>query len=76
MEVGGERMKFKLSNETYDFLKDTAIIYMPAGITCFMTIGMIWNIPYTEPIGATLVALNTLLGACLKKSTNDYNKED
>ena len=64
-----------MSNKTYDRLKDFALVYFPAIITCFCAIGQIWNIPYTENITATLIAIDTMLGAFVKKSATDYTKK-
>lgn len=65
----------KIKNEVYDILKDLAMVWLPA-IAVFVTaICGIWGLPYGQEISATIVAVDTLLGACLKISTNNYNKE-
>ena len=60
-----------MSNKTYDRLKMVALLLMPL-ITFLAALGDIWHIPYTTQITATLAALDTLLGACLKVSTDAY----
>ena len=61
-----------MSNKTYDILKDIALYVMPALATLILTLGGIWGIPYAEAIAATITALDTVLGAVLKISSNKY----
>ena len=65
----------KMSNETYDILKKVALIVLPALATLWLTLGKIWDFPYTEEIGATITAIDVFLGACLGVSSARYNKE-
>ena len=62
----------KMSNKTYDILKNIALYVMPALATFILTLGTIWGIPYAEAIAATITALDTFLGAVLKISSNKY----
>lgn len=64
----------KMSNQCYDRLKMVALLLMPL-ITFMAAVGDIWHIPYTQQITATLAALDTLLGACLKVSSDNYHDE-
>lgn len=64
----------KMTNKTYDILKMVALLLMPL-ITFLAALGDIWSIPYTQQITATLAALDTLLGAVLKISSDNYHKE-
>lgn len=66
----------KLKNKTYDFWKSVAMIYLPAISTCIATIFKIWNLSYGVEITATIMAIDTLLGAILGVSTKNYRKED
>lgn len=63
-----------MSNKTYDFLKNLCLIVIPL-IAFISTICGIWNVPYTEQITGTLVALETFLGALVKISSNNYYKD-
>ena len=63
-----------MSNNMYDKLKFTATIGLPALATLWSAVGIIWGIPYTEPIVATLVALNTFIGALIGVSSKQYKK--
>lgn len=65
----------KMKNETYDFLKFLAQIVLPALATFVTGFAVIWRLPYGEPIGATVMLVDAFLGAVLKVSTDNYNKE-
>lgn len=64
----------RLSNRTYDVLKTIAFIIAPL-LTFASAVCIIWNVPYSEQITATLAALDTMLGALLKNSTDIYRAE-
>lgn len=66
----------KLSNKTYDALKYIALVALPAVETLWLTLGKIWSFPYVIEIGATIAAIDVFLGALLKVSTDNYNKEE
>ena len=61
-----------MSNKTFDRLKWFALIFVPALVTFFLTVGKIWVVPYYEEIGATIAAFGTFLGACLGVSSYNY----
>ena len=65
----------KMSNHTYDVLKDIALIVLPALATLYAALAKIWGLPYEVSIPATIMAVDTFLGAILKLSTNQYNKQ-
>lgn len=62
----------KMSNKTYDILKNIALYVLPALATLILTLGGIWGIPYAEAIAATITAIDTFLGAILGISSNKY----
>ena len=62
----------KLSNKTFDFLKWMAMFFLPALATLVKVIFTIWNLPYGNEISATIVAVNTFLGAILGISNIAY----
>lgn len=64
----------KISNRLYDVLKYIALICLPALQVFWLTIGKIWNIPYTIEIGATIGAVGLFLGTLLGVSTYEHNK--
>lgn len=66
----------KMSNKVYDILKDIALIVLPALATLYAALAKIWGLPYEVAIPATIMAVDTFLGAILKISTNQYNKQN
>ena len=65
-----------MSNGIYDKLKFVAQIVLPALATLYTGIAKIWGLPFIVEIPATIVAIDTFLGALLKISSNKYNKEN
>lgn len=64
----------KMTNRTYDILVWIAQIVLPALGAFYATIASIWHLPFETEVPATILAIDTLLGAVLKISTNKYNK--
>lgn len=65
----------KMSNTVYDVLKYIAQIVLPALGTLYFALAKIWNFPYGAEIVGTISAVDAFLGALLKISTDQYNKE-
>ena len=65
----------KMSNKVYDVLKYIAQIILPALATFYVTIAGLWDLPYSEAVSGTIMAVDALLGACLMISSKNYNKE-
>lgn len=65
----------KMSNKVYDVLKYIAQIVLPALATLYFALSKIWNFPYGAEIVGTISAVDAFLGALLKISTDQYNKE-
>ena len=65
----------KFSNKTYDILKEIALTILPAFCVFYATVGKIWNLPYTDRIPETLMALDTFLGVCLHISNAEDKKD-
>ena len=65
----------KMSNSTYDIIKRIVMYVLPALATLWLTLGKIWNFPYTTEIGATITAVTVFLAACLGISSNNYYKD-
>ena len=64
----------KLNDKVYDVLKWVCIIVLPAIATLWFTLGKIWGFPYLAEIEATIIAIDTFLGAILGVSTIQYNR--
>ena len=64
-----------MSNKTYDILKWIAQLLLPALGALYFALAQIWGFPYGEEIVGTLAAVDAFLGAVLKISTIQYNKQ-
>lgn len=67
-----------MTNKAYDKLKLTALVIIPCialVITFLSSILNIWEIPNADKIIASLVALDTLLGATVKVLSDSYNRK-
>ena len=62
-----------INSKVYSVLKYITMIVLPALTTLWLSIGSIWQLPYVEPIGASLTAVTAFLGAILGISTSLYN---
>ena len=63
-----------MSNKMYDVLKEIALVWLPALGTLYGVLANIWGLPYGEQIVATIVAVDTFLGAVLHVSNKIYTK--
>lgn len=64
----------QMSNKTYDTLKYIALYVLPALATLILTVGSIWNIPYSEAIAGTVTAVDTFIGALIGISAKNYKE--
>lgn len=64
-----------MSNKLYDILVYIAQIVLPALSVLIIAIFKIWDIPYGEAIGATIMALDTFMGTLLKISSIQYHSQ-
>lgn len=65
----------RMSNKVYDILKYIALIVLPAVGALYFGLAKIWGLPYATEIVGTISVVDTFLGAILKLSTDQYNKE-
>lgn len=63
-----------IPSKVYDVLKWVCMIVLPAIATLWFTLGKVWGFPYLGEIEATIVAIDTFLGAILGVSTIGYNR--
>ena len=66
----------QMSNKVYDVLKYIALVVLPALGTLYFALAKIWGFPYGEEIVGTITAVDAFLGALLKISTDQYNKQE
>ena len=65
-----------LPDKAYNVLKWICIILLPALATLWFALGKIWGFPYLAEIEATIVAIDTFLGAILGVSAINYSRLD
>jgi hypothetical protein len=58
-----------LSNKTYDVLKWTAQLLLPALGTLYFALSLLWGFPYGNQIVGTITALDIFLGIAIGAST-------
>lgn len=66
-------MRLKLKNETYDFLRWIADLFLPAAGTLYFALSQIWGFPYGEQIVGTITAVVAFLDVILGISKKNYN---
>ena len=64
-----------MNDKTYDILKRVALIIIPALATFVNAAGIVWGLPYTNEITATITAFGVFLGAALGVSSANYTPE-
>lgn len=64
-----------MTNKTYDVLKFIAQIVLPALGTLYAALAPLWNLPYSEQIVGSIVAIDAFLGALLGLSSANYYKK-
>jgi len=62
-----------INDKVYDILKLIATLIAPA-VTFISALLIIWNVPYTEQITASLAALTTLINALVAIFKAKYDK--
>ena len=62
-----------MSNKTYDVLKFTAQIVLPAAGTLYFALAKIWGLPYGTEIVGTITAVDTFMGAVLQITKSSYD---
>lgn len=63
-----------IPSKVYDVLKWVCMIVLPAIATLWFTLGKVWGFHYLGEIEATIVAIDTFLGAILGVSAIQYNR--
>ena len=65
-----------MNNQIYDILKRVALIVIPALATFVNAVGIVWGVPYTNEVTATITAFGVFLGAALGISSKTYEPEN
>lgn len=68
-----------MQNTTYDRLKTTAQVGLPASAGLYLTLAEVWGtdrLQYGVEVAASLMAINTFLGLVLGYASKQYNESD
>lgn len=65
-----------LKGSTYDFLKNFALVVLPALGALYFGLAQIWGLPNPEEVVGTVTVIETFLGVTLKISKHQYNNSD
>jgi len=52
-----------ISNKTFNILRGLAEIFIPALAVFYATLSAIWQLPYSNEVTKTCVAIETIIGA-------------
>lgn len=61
-----------MNDQTYDILKNWVLPVLTGGATFVLTVGKLWNIPYSEQIAGTMTALATLISFVINNASKVY----
>ena len=64
-----------MNDKTYDILKRVALIIIPALATFVNASGIVWGVPYTNEVTATITAFGVFLGAAIGVSSKNYEPD-
>jgi hypothetical protein len=64
-----------LSDKIYNVLKTITQYVLPATASLYFGLSKIWNLPYSEQVVGSILALDVFLGAILGISVSAYNKK-
>lgn len=61
-----------LGDGTYNVVKKSATIILPALATLYFALAQLWNFPEPEKVVASITAINTFLGVLVQISKKSY----
>lgn len=64
-----------MNDKTYDILKRVALIVVPALATFVNAVGIVWGVPYTNEVTASITAFGVFLGAAIGVSSKNYEPD-
>lgn len=64
-----------MTNVTFDRLKKTALVVLPALATLYGAVATIWNIPYGQEVVLTITAVDVFLGAVLGVKSKQHRDQ-
>jgi hypothetical protein len=63
----------KLKNGTYNVLKFTTIVLLPAASTLYFALGALYHLPHVQQVVGTIAAVTAFLGTMLHVSSRQYS---
>lgn len=66
----------KFTNKVYDFLKNLALLYLPAAGSLFYGLAQIWHWHHVDEVTGSVSLVIVFLGAILKMSAKSWNQTD
>ena len=61
-----------MKNNTYDILKEIALVWLPAIGALYFGLAQTWGLPYAEQVVGTVAVVDTFLGTVLHISNKKY----
>lgn len=62
-----------LSDRTYNFLRQSATIILPAVGALYVALALLWHLPKAEEVTGTVAALNVFVGVVVSLAQRWYN---
>lgn len=75
VKLVGDTANWILSANMYDILTWVAQILLPALAALYLGLSGVWNLPFTDQVVSTIMALDAFLGALLGFSTAQFHKK-
>ena len=69
-------MKIKMDSKTYDILKWSVLVFIPALTTAYVGLSAIWEWPFAEQVAKTSAVVCAFLGTVLGISNLQYKGGD
>ena len=69
-------MKIKMDSKTYDILKWSVLVFIPALTTAYVGLSAIWGWPFAEQVAKTSAVVCAFLGTVLGISNLQYKGGD
>ncbi|AXQ61268.1 holin [Streptomyces phage LibertyBell] len=65
-----------LGDKSYDVLKKSATVLLPAAGALYFALAQIWGLPQAEEVVGSIAALNTFVGVLVGISSKTYHQSD
>lgn len=68
--------KLILPGKLYEALKWVSLVVIPAAGTLYLTLSIVWGLPFGDQVAKTAIAVEAFLGIVLGISTLQYNASE